>query len=52
MIAIALLLSGFPATAQQRPIEHLVPIGGGYADIYAGFLRPLSPMPGTIKSRF
>src|SRR5512135_2294925 len=36
-IVIVLLLSGFPAVAQKQPIAHLVPIGGGYADIYAGF---------------
>jgi cyanophycinase-like exopeptidase len=35
-IILVLLLSGLPASAQPQPIEHLIPIGGGYADIYAG----------------
>jgi hypothetical protein len=33
------LLSGFPAAAQPQPIEHLIPIGGGYSDVYAGFAQ-------------
>jgi cyanophycinase-like exopeptidase len=36
-LIIVLSLSGLPAVAQKQPIEHLIPIGGGYADIYAGF---------------
>jgi cyanophycinase len=36
-IILVLLLSGLPAAAQLQPIGHLIPIGGGYADIYAGF---------------
>ena len=27
-----------PALAQPKPIGHLIPIGDGYADIYAGFI--------------
>ncbi|HTP07145.1 MAG TPA: hypothetical protein VMP08_02775 [Anaerolineae bacterium] len=38
-IVFILLLSGLPAMAQQKPIGHLIPIGGGYADIYAGFSK-------------
>jgi cyanophycinase-like exopeptidase len=37
LIAVVLLLSRLPAAAQKQPIEHLIPIGGGYADIYSGF---------------
>ncbi len=37
VIVIVLLLNGLPAVAQPHPIGHLIPIGGGYADIYAGF---------------
>jgi cyanophycinase-like exopeptidase len=36
---LVLLLSSLPTAAQQQPIEHLIPIGGGYADIYAGFAQ-------------
>ena len=39
LLALALLASGLPVVAQQQPIEHLMPIGGGYTDIYAGFVQ-------------
>jgi cyanophycinase len=38
-IIVEVLLSGLPTAAQQQPIGHLIPIGGGYADIYAGFSK-------------
>ncbi len=28
-----------PVAAQQQPIDHLIPIGGGYSDAYAGFAQ-------------
>ena len=28
-----------PVAAQQQPIGHLIPIGGGYSDVYAGFAQ-------------
>lgn len=28
-----------PALAQPRPIGHLIPIGGGYSDVYPGFIK-------------
>ncbi len=39
LIVVPLLLSGFPAAAQPQSIEHLIPIGGGYSDVYAGFAQ-------------
>jgi cyanophycinase len=40
LIFIMLLIGGLPAIAQpQPPIEHLIPIGGGYSDVYAGFSK-------------
>ncbi|NTU64453.1 MAG: cyanophycinase [Chloroflexi bacterium] len=39
MIVITSLIRGLPAFAQPQPIEHLIPIGGGYSDIYAGFAK-------------
>ena len=36
-IILVVLLSGLPAVAQPQPIGHLIPIGGGYSDVYAGF---------------
>jgi cyanophycinase-like exopeptidase len=38
-ICLALLLSVLPTAAQKQPIEHLIPIGGGYSDVYAGFVQ-------------
>src|SRR5512139_3200570 len=38
-IILILLLSGLPAVAQPQPIGHLIPIGGGYSDVYAGFAQ-------------
>jgi cyanophycinase len=35
-LMISLLLA-IPAAAQPQPIGHLIPIGGGYSDVYAGF---------------
>jgi cyanophycinase len=37
LIVLVLLLSGLPTAAQPQPIGHLIPIGGGYSDVYAGF---------------
>ena len=28
-----------PALAQPKPIGHLIPIGGGYSDVYPGFIK-------------
>jgi cyanophycinase len=39
LIVISPLLSGYSAFAQPQPIEHLIPIGGGYSDVYAGFAQ-------------
>jgi cyanophycinase len=37
---ICILALALPVLAQsQPPIEHLIPIGGGYSDIYAGFSK-------------
>jgi cyanophycinase-like exopeptidase len=38
-IIVGVLLSGLPTAAQQQPIGHLIPIGGGYSDVYAGFAK-------------
>jgi cyanophycinase len=38
-IILGVLGSGLPTAAQPQPIEHLIPIGGGYSDIYAGFSK-------------
>ena len=39
LIVVTWLLSELPAAAQPQPIEHLIPIGGGYSDVYAGFAQ-------------
>jgi cyanophycinase len=39
LIIGGVLLSGLPTAAQQQPIGHLIPIGGGYSDVYAGFAK-------------
>jgi cyanophycinase len=39
LIIFGVLLSGLPTAAQQQPIGHLIPIGGGYSDVYAGFAQ-------------
>ena len=36
LLVMALAL---PALAQPQPIGHLIPIGGGYAEVYAGFVK-------------
>ena len=35
---LLLLAIALPAAAQPQPAGHLIPIGGGYSDIYAGFV--------------
>lgn len=35
----ALLAATLPVGALQQPESHLIPIGGGYSDIYAGFVK-------------
>jgi cyanophycinase len=39
VIILGVFVSGLPTAAQPQPIEHLIPIGGGYSDIYAGFSK-------------
>ncbi len=39
LFIILMLLSGWPAMAQSQPRKHLIPIGGGYSDVYAGFSK-------------
>ncbi|MBP7689686.1 MAG: Type 1 glutamine amidotransferase-like domain-containing protein, partial [Thermoflexales bacterium] len=34
-----MLALAYPALAQPKPITHLIPIGDGYAEIYAGFVK-------------
>jgi cyanophycinase-like exopeptidase len=39
LIGFSLVLSGLPALAQEPPIDQLIPIGGGYSDVYAGLAQ-------------
>lgn len=39
IISWLLAAAAAPALAQPRPIGHLIPIGGGYSDVYAGFIK-------------
>ncbi len=36
---LSVLATALPALAQQPPIGHLIPIGGGYSDVYAGLAQ-------------
>jgi len=39
LFVISLLLNGLSVVAQSQPPEQLIPIGGGYSDVYAGFAQ-------------
>jgi cyanophycinase-like exopeptidase len=36
---LSVLAGALPALAQEPPIKQLIPIGGGYSDVYAGFAQ-------------
>ena len=38
LIGLSLVIA-IPAGVHSQPIGHLIPIGGGYADTYAGFSK-------------
>ncbi len=39
LLSVFALIAALPAGAQPQPNGHLIPIGGGYADTYAGFSK-------------
>ncbi len=43
LILLCLLIASSAAPVSARPGTHLVPIGGGYSDIYAGYMQAVIP---------